>query len=72
MLDKIAKEARKLYREYQVKRMKNYILPEAVYRQALWAVKDLNRLKAELNKEIDNLDTKNGKKALMTNKPQTV
>ena len=31
--------------EYQVKRLKPYLLPETVYRQALWAVKDLGRLK---------------------------
>ena len=37
-------------REYQVKRLKDYRLPEAVYRQALWAVKDTNRLKEELNR----------------------
>ena len=46
----------KMYREYQLKRMKNYVLPETVYRQALWAVKDLNRLKEELNKAVENVD----------------
>ena len=45
-----------MYREYQLKRMKNYVLPETVYRQALWAVKDLNRLKEELNKAVENVD----------------
>ncbi len=43
-------------REYQVKRMKDYVLPEAVYRQALWAVKDFNRLKEELNRAVENID----------------
>lgn len=37
-------------REYQQKSMKSYVLPEAVYRQALWAVKDLPRLKRLLEK----------------------
>lgn len=45
-----------MYREYQSKRMKEYVLPEAVYRQALWAVKDVNRLKGELKKEIDSIE----------------
>lgn len=45
-----------MYREYQLKKMKNYVLPETVYRQALWAVKDLNRLKEELNKAVENVD----------------
>jgi len=31
--------------DYQQNREKNYTLPQCVYRQALWAVKDLNRLK---------------------------
>ena len=45
-----------MYREYQLKKMKNYVLPETVYRQALWAVKDLNRLREELNNAIENVD----------------
>ena len=49
-----------MYREYQSKKMKNYLLPEAVYRQALWAVKDLNRLRDELNKAIDSIDDLHG------------
>lgn len=43
-------------REYQVKRLKDYRLPEAVYRQALWAIKDVNRLKEELNRSIEDID----------------
>ena len=35
-------------KDYQQRRMKSYVLPEAVYRQALWAVKDLPRLKRSL------------------------
>ena len=37
-----------LMKDYQQGRMKSYVLPEAVYRQALWAVKDLPRLKRSL------------------------
>ena len=37
-----------LMKDYQQRRMKSYVLPEAVYRQALWAVKDLPRLKRSL------------------------
>jgi hypothetical protein len=43
-------------REYQSKKLKEYVLPETVYRQALWAVKDVARLKEELNKAIENID----------------
>ena len=35
-------------KDYQQKKMKNHVLPQPVYRQALWAVKDLLRLKARL------------------------
>lgn len=47
-------------KEYQLKRVKSYLLPEAVYRQALWAVKDLNRMKERrsfLNDSIENLSS---------------
>ena len=44
-------------REYQVKRLRNYLLPETVYRQALWAIKDLNRLRAELNSTVEDIDS---------------
>ena len=30
-------------RDYQYKKIKEYILPEAVYRQALWAARDMGR-----------------------------
>ena len=43
-------------REYQSRRMKEYVLPETVYRQALWAIKDMARLKEELNKAIESID----------------
>ena len=36
-------------KEYQSKSQKHYVLPEAVYRQALWAVKDLPRLKERVS-----------------------
>ncbi len=44
-------------REYQQKKMKPYLLPEAVYRQALWAVKDLPRLKAALDDAVYSEDS---------------
>lgn len=59
MLDKKGRgnnERRKMTREYQVKRLKSYVLPEAVYRQALWAVKDVNRLREELALAIEEID----------------
>ncbi len=34
--------------DYQQRRERSYVLPQAVYRQALYAVKDLGRLKAKL------------------------
>ncbi len=46
-----------MIREYQAKRMKEYVLPEAVYRQALWAIKDIGRLKSELNRLIEDVDS---------------
>lgn len=35
--------------DYQQKKMKDHVLPQPVYRQALWAVKDLLRMKSRLN-----------------------
>ncbi len=35
--------------DYQQKRMKSYLLPEPVYRQAYWALRDLRRMKEELS-----------------------
>jgi len=43
-------------KEYQVKALKSCLLPETVYRQALWAVKDLPRLREkrlELEEMLD-------------------
>ncbi len=34
--------------DYQQRKMTDYVLPQAVYRQALYAVKDLNRMKRKL------------------------
>ncbi len=48
-----------MQREYQLKRMKGFVLPETVYRQALWAAKDYNRLKEDLEDLLNNLDTIN-------------
>ena len=35
-------------KDYQQKKMKRHVLPQPVYRQALWAVKDLLRLQERL------------------------
>ena len=43
--------------EQQQKRMKSYVLPEAVYRQALWAVRDLPRMKEKLQELESVLDS---------------
>ena len=42
--------------DYQQKRMKEYLLPETVYRQALWAARDLPRLKEKLEEAKENQD----------------
>lgn len=42
-------------KDYQQKRMKSFLLPEPVYRQALWAVKDLPRLKEVLEIELEKM-----------------
>ena len=34
--------------DYQLKKGNSYLLPQTVYRQALYAVKDLTRLKRKL------------------------
>jgi hypothetical protein len=36
--------------------MKDFLLPEAVYRQALWAAKDMPRLKEQLKNAREELD----------------
>lgn len=38
---------------YQQKRMKAFVLPETVYRQALWAVKDVPRMKKALKEAVE-------------------
>ena len=43
--------------EYQLKRIKSYVLPETVYRQALWAVKDLPRMREKLQELEQVLDS---------------
>ena len=42
-------------RDYQYKKIKEYILPEAVYRQALWAARDMGRLMEKLAEARDRL-----------------
>jgi len=49
-------------KDYQLKKEKMYLLPETVYRQALWAVKDLPRLKEkmeQLDEELGNIRSSN-------------
>ncbi len=43
-------------REYQNKGQKSYVLPEAVYRQALWAIKDLPRLRERVRELEETAD----------------
>ena len=43
-------------KDYQLKSIKSCKLPEAVYRQALWAVKDLPRMKEKLTELEEMLD----------------
>lgn len=43
--------------EYQPKKLKSCLLPDTVYRQAVWAVKDLPRMKEELAKLEESLDS---------------
>lgn len=43
-------------KDYQQKRMKEFVLPETVYRQALWAAKDLPRMKSRLQEVQGKLD----------------
>lgn len=35
-------------RDYQLKKMKEFVLPDTVYRQAIWAVKDMPRIIKEI------------------------
>ncbi len=42
-------------REWQQKRLKEYVLPDAVYYQTIWAVRDLGRMEnriSEIDKEM--------------------
>lgn len=43
-------------KDYQQKRMKEFVLPETVYRQALWAAKDLPRMKNRVKELQEKLD----------------
>lgn len=36
--------------DHQQKSLKRFLLPEAVFRQAYWAMRDMNRMKAELTR----------------------
>ncbi len=43
--------------EYQLKKLKSCLLPETVYRQAVWAVKDLPRMREKLRILESSLDS---------------
>ena len=43
-------------KDYQQKRMKTYLMPEPVYRQAYWALRDLKRMKEELAHLLEERD----------------
>ena len=43
-------------KDYQQKRMKSYLMPEPVYRQAYWALRDLKRMKEELARLMEERD----------------
>lgn len=42
-------------REWQQRKMKNYVMPDAVYYQSIWAVRDLERMEKRL-REIASYD----------------
>lgn len=44
-------------KDYQQKKMNSYVLPQPVYRQALWAVKDMARLLSKLEEMKQNAYT---------------
>lgn len=43
-------------KDCQQKRMKSFLLPEPVYRQAYWALRDLRRMKEELSHMTEERD----------------
>lgn len=43
-------------KDYQQKKMKTYLMPEPVYRQAYWALRDLKRMKEELAHLLEERD----------------
>lgn len=43
-------------KEYQQKRMKEFVMPETVYRQALWAAKDLPRMKKRIEEMTEKIN----------------
>lgn len=43
-------------REWQQTRFKKYVLPDAVYYQSLWAVRDLERMEARIEELSDTRD----------------
>lgn len=53
---KQGKEEKDLSREWQQTRFKKYVLPDAVYYQSLWAVRDLERMEERIRELSDNRD----------------
>lgn len=43
-------------KDYQQKKLKPYLMPEPVYRQAYWALRDLKRMKEELSRLMEERD----------------
>ena len=43
-------------KEYQQKRMKEFVMPETVYRQALWVAKDLPRMKKRIEEMTEKIN----------------
>lgn len=43
-------------KDYQQKKLKRYLMPEPIYRQAYWALRDLKRMKEELDRLMEERD----------------
>ena len=53
---KTGEEENILSREWQQTRFKKYVLPDAVYYQSLWAVRDLERMEERIKELSDTRD----------------
>lgn len=43
-------------KDYQLRKLKPYLMPETVYKQAYWALRDLKRMKEELSRRMEERD----------------